>query len=168
MFNLNHVLNYFKEVASSLKFQISSTITFGAALLLVWSKENDQQKILLTILFIFPLCMFLGSIIEKFFLLIRKKIQQKVDWNNLTPIEQQFISYYINNNTRTRYMTAYNGTYTDSGIINPLISKGILYIASRMSEYRGESWMSAEQQFPINIHDKAFAFFAKKHDLQIN
>ena len=166
MFNLKEVVNYFKEVTGSLKFQISAAITFGTALLLVWLKENNELKILLTILFLFPICMFIGSIIEKAYLLIRNSHQKKVAWNSLTPQEEEFVSYYIKGNTKTRYMPAYNGTYRDSGIINPLIGKHILYIASNMSEFRGESWMSAEQHFPINIRDEAFLFFTKKLLLQ--
>jgi len=161
MFNLKELISYFKEVASSSKFQISASITFGMALLLVWLKENDQLKIFLTILFLFPLCMFVGSIIEKIYLLIRNYHYQKIAWKNLTPQEEEFISYYTKGNTKTQYMPVYNGTYAESGIINPLINKQILYIASNLSEYRGD-WMDGQQYFPINIHDKAFLFFTKK------
>ena len=162
MFSLKDVVGYFKEVTSSLKFQISAAITFGSALLLVWLKENNELKILLTILFLFPTCMFVGSIGEKIYVRISNHQRKKVAWNNLSPQEERFVAYYTKENTRTRYMPAYNGTYTDSGIINPLISKRILYLASNMSEFRGESWMDAEQHFPINISDEAFAFFTKK------
>lgn len=162
VFDLKEVVSYFKEVAGSLKFQISAAITFGSTLLLVWLEENNQLKIFLTILFLFPTCMFVGSIIEKIYVRISNHRRKKVAWNNLSPQEEEFIAYYIKENTRTRYMPAYNGTYRDSGIINPLIGKRILYLASNMSEFRGESWMSAEQHFPVNIRDDAFSFFTKK------
>lgn len=87
--------------------------------------------------------------------------REKNIWSNLTEEEKSFIDYYVERKTKTRYVTVYNGTYTNSGIINPLIQKKILYLASNMSEYRGESRMSAKQQFPINIHDGAYKYFCK-------
>jgi hypothetical protein len=154
-------IDYFKEVAKSTKFQISATVSFGTALFLTWFGEHQVTKILLTILFLFPASMFVTSLIEKAFFWTRQKIRRKHQWNALTPEEIEFVSYYINNNTKTRYVVIYNGTYQDSGIINPLIRKGILYRASNTSEFRGESWMSAEQHFPFNIHDNAFEFFQR-------
>lgn len=162
MINIDTLISYFKEVGSSLKVQISAAITFGTALILVWTKNSDNLKITLTILFLFPALMFIFSLLEKLCLFIKKERQQQKLWSNLTPEEVEFISYYVKNNTKTRYMTANNGTYQDSGIINPLIAKNILYIASSMSEFRGESRQSMRQQFPINIQDKAFGFFTKK------
>lgn len=64
MFSVVGLQSYFKEVTGSLKFQLSAAITFGVALLLVWNAASDS-KVYLTILFLFPACMFLGSIIEK-------------------------------------------------------------------------------------------------------
>ena len=80
----------------------------------------------------------------------------------MTHEEIEFVSHYIKNNTKTKYVIAYNGAWRDSGIINPLIHKGILYLASEISEYRGDSWENMDQSFPINIHDDAYKFFIKK------
>lgn len=159
--NINF-MDYFREVANSTKFQISAAISFGAALFLIWSGDNDPIKIALTILFLFAACMFLISLAEKIGFGIYKEIKKKRNWNNLTPEEIEFVSYYIKNNTKTRYMVIFNGTYRDSGIINPLIGKRILYRASDMSEFRGDSIYDREQCFPFNIHDDAFKFFCEK------
>lgn len=154
--------DYFREVANSTKFQISAAVSFGTALFLIWSDNSDPIKITLTILFLFAACMFVTSLAEKAGYGIYKKFKRKKDWNSLTPEEIEFVSYYITNNTKTRYVVANNGTWRDSGIINPLTQKGILYLASNMSEYRGDSWMDSNQTFPFNIHDDAFKFFTKK------
>jgi hypothetical protein len=65
MFPLDQMIGYFKEVASSLKFQASAAITFGTALIMVWLKEVSELKIFLTILFLFPTSMLVGSLIGK-------------------------------------------------------------------------------------------------------
>ena len=163
MFSLEQIISYFKEVARSIKFQLSAIVTFGSVLWLVWFKEGSEIKIILTILFLFPLCIFLFSIVEKAILFFIAKVERRKHLNNLTPEELEFISYYTDNDTKTRYMPCINGTYKDSGIINPLITKNILYIASNMSEYRGDHWMSKEQYLPINIHDDIFAYFKKNY-----
>lgn len=159
--NINF-MDYFREVANSAKFQISAAVSFGTALVLIWSGEDDHIKTIVTILFLFAACMFVISLTEKVFYGIYKKIKKKRDWNNLTPEEITFVSYYIENNTKTRYVVINNGTYRDSGIINPLIDKRILYRASNMSEYRGDSVYTMEQTFPFNIYDEVFSFFIKK------
>ena len=159
--------DYFKEVTNSTKFQLSATITFGTAMVLIWIDSTKITEIIFTILFLFPTCMLLSSLVEKifsFFMGIYVSFDQerkkKAAWENLTPEEIEFIQYYIMNNTKTRYVRIFNGTYQDSGIINPLISKGILYMASKTSEFRGDSIFDAEQTFPFNIHDEAFEFFS--------
>ena len=77
MFGLNEIISYFKEVSHSLKFQLSAALTFGTALALVWFKEDNELKIILTILFLFPTCMFIGSLIEKAMLFSKKKKERK-------------------------------------------------------------------------------------------
>lgn len=155
-------MDYFREVANSAKFQISAAISFGTALVLIWLDDNDPVKITLTVLFLFAACMFIVSLIEKIGYGIYKRIKKNRDWNNLTPEETEFIKHYIQSDTKTRYQVAYNGTWQDSGVITLLKQKRIIYLASTTSEFRGESWMSAEQTFPFNIHDDAFKFFKKK------
>ncbi len=120
--NINF-MDYFRVIADSTKFQISAIISFGTALFFIWSDDNDPTKVTLTILFLFPVCMLVVSLVEKVGYSIYKKIKRKKDWNDLTPEKAEFISYYIENNTKTRYVNIYNGTYKDSGIINPLIRK---------------------------------------------
>ncbi|PIR00428.1 MAG: hypothetical protein COV66_06785 [Nitrospinae bacterium CG11_big_fil_rev_8_21_14_0_20_45_15] len=159
--NFNFI-DFFREVAKSTKFQISAAVSFGVALFLIWSEKNDPVKVTLTILFLFAACMLVSSLAEKFGCWILKKIKRNKDWNTLTPEEKEFVSHYILNNTKTRYVITFNGAWRDSGIINPLIHKGVLYLASEISEYRGDSWEIMEQTFPINIHDDAFKFFTKK------
>lgn len=154
--------DYFREVANSTKFQISAAVSFGAALFLIWSENNNPIKVILTILFLFATCMLVASLVEKTGSWIYKRVKRKKEWNNLTPEEMEFVLYYVKNNTKTKYIIAYNGTWSDSGIINPLEQKGILYRASNMSEYRGDSWQNMDQTFPFNIHDAAFEFFKKK------
>ena len=169
MFSLKEIIGYFKEVASSVKFQLSAAITFGTALALVWlNQEENDLKIFLTILFLFPVCMFVIGLIEKIYLAVRNNRRRIKAWNNLTIDERRFLAYYLTNKTKTRYVSCRNGTYSDSGYINPLISKGILYLGSRMSEFRGEDWMSMEQQFPINIHDKAYEYFLTQFEAEKN
>jgi len=165
MFNAEQIAAYFKAVAKDIKTQVSAAVSFGTGLFLLWYRQGSELKIFITILFIFPICMFFCSIVEKIILASRNQIRIRKSWRDLTPDELAFLSFYVSNNTRTRYVPIYNGTYQDSGIINPLIAKGILYLASQMSEYRGDSWMSAMQHFPINIHDKAFSFFKKNVNL---
>lgn len=163
MFNLDQIFSYFKTLAStSLKFQISAAITFGTALVLVWLNEDNELKIFLTILFLFTFCMVTSLIIEKIYIAYRKKKRRSKDWNSVTQDELDFLSYYIKNKTKTRYVPCPNGTYQDSGIINPLIKKEILYVASTMSEFRGSEF-NREQQFPINIHDTAYEFFSTQN-----
>lgn len=77
MINPNNVISYFKEVATSIKFQISASLTFGIALLLVWLKENNDLRIILTILFLFPALMLICSLVEKIFIFYKKKKDQK-------------------------------------------------------------------------------------------
>ena len=79
MLGLNEVVSYFKEVASSLKFQVAAAITFGAALLLVWLKEDNELKIVLTVLFLFPTCMFVGSIVERIVGFFKRKKERKFE-----------------------------------------------------------------------------------------
>jgi len=165
MFNVEQVTTYFKEVTGSIKFQLSSAVTFGTALLLVWLKEDNEKKIFLTILFLFPICMFVGTIVERAFSFVRSQVRQRRSWKNLTPEEIMFVSFYIQQNTKTRYVPIFNGTYRDSGIINPLIQKGILYLASSMSEFRGDDFMSKEQHFPINIRDNAFDYYKRQIEM---
>lgn len=162
MLDLSLITNYFKEISSSLKFQLSAAVTFGVALFMVWFGEDNELKIFLTVLFLFPTCMFLGAIIEKLYITISKYKDKKKKWSNLSREELDYIKYYIDNETKMRYVPVYNGTYENSGIINPLISKNILYLASKVSEFRGEDFYSREQTFPINITDEALEFF-KKH-----
>jgi hypothetical protein len=164
MFNINDIINYFKEVNSGVKFQLSAIVTFGAALTLVWLKEDNELKIFLTFLFLFPLCMFVFGLIEKVYMFIRCRNNRIKAWNSLTFDERRFLLYYLINKTKTQYIPCINGTYTDSGIINPLIHKKILYLGSTMSEYRGEDWMSMEQHFPINIHDLAYEYLRNKYE----
>ena len=99
---------------------------------------------------------------EKIFTIIANKYRRNKAWNNLTDDEQKFLAFYFINKTKTQYVSCYNGTYTDSGIINPLIKKEILYLASNLSEYRGEHWAAREQQFPINITDDAYVHLAAR------
>ena len=161
MFQDFNFMAYFRELLNNTKFQISSAISFGAALLLLIFKAKTLTLVL-TILFLLPFSLIIVSLIEKIYFKIYNVRKRKKDWNNLTAEELNFVSYYIKNNTKTQYVVAYNGTYKDSGIINPLINKKILYIASNMSEFRGESYMTREQCFPFNIHDDAFEFFKDK------
>ncbi len=162
MFPNINFMDYFKEVANSTRFQISASVSFGTALVQIWLENNDPVKITFIVLFLFATCMFIVSIIEKIFGFIYSEVRRRKDWKNLTSEELEFVKYYINGQTKTRYVVAYNGTWSDSGIINPLCEKGILYLASNISEYRGESFMTMEQNFPFNIHDKAYDYFAKK------
>lgn len=161
MINVEQIALYFKAVSGSIKFQLSAALAFGAALVLLWIKKGSELQILLTILFLFPIFMFFGTLIEKIFLFLKNETQRKRDWTNLTPEECNSIQHYVNNNTKTQYVLINNGTYRDSGTINPLIHKGILYIASDVSEYRGNDFMSMNQYYPINIQDRAFEFFKK-------
>lgn len=161
MFSNLNVMDYFKEVSNSTRFQVAATISFGTALILIWI-NTEIIRILGTILFLFPLSMLITSLIEKIYTKVEQSIKRKKDWNNLTPEEQEFVKFYIKNNTKTRYMIAYNGTWQDSGIVNPLVNKKILYLASNMSEFRGEDWQDMEQRFPFNINDNAFEFFKEK------
>ena len=64
MVNMPEVTSYFKEVARSIKFQVAAAITFGVALIFVWMRATTFE-ITLTILFLFPFCMLMGSIAEK-------------------------------------------------------------------------------------------------------
>lgn len=161
MFSNINLMDYFKEVANSTRFQISASISFGTALVQIWVGDTDPVKITMIVLFLFATCMFIVSIIETIFSIIRRRITKQKDWSNLTSEEIEFIRYYITKQTKTRYVVAYHGTWTDSGVINPLCEKDILYLASSMSEYRGEHWMAMDQTFPFNIHDKAYDHFAK-------
>lgn len=77
MLILNEVISYFKEVSANLKFQVSATITFGYVLMLVWLKEDNELKILLTVLFLFPTCMLLGSLVEKAMAYFKKQRESK-------------------------------------------------------------------------------------------
>ena len=88
-------MDYLREVANSAQFQISAAVSFGTALFLIWSGDNEPTKIVLTILFLFAACMFVTSLAEKLGYGIYKKIKRKNDWNNLTPEELDFVSYYI-------------------------------------------------------------------------
>ncbi len=47
--NIN-VMDYFREVANSAKFQISAALSFGTALFLIWFADTTPLKITLTIL----------------------------------------------------------------------------------------------------------------------
>ena len=158
MINIEKILAHFKELASSSKIQISVAISFGIAIFLFWGQINNELKIPLVILFLFSTCMPSLSLIKKTFLYLNKL----KSWKNLTPEEIKFIEYYVINNTKTRYMSCRNGTYKDSGIINPLIDKGIFFLASRTSEYRVQPSGLKEQSLPININDQAFKYFMKK------
>lgn len=114
----------------------------------------EQYKFLISLLFslfsgiaIAELVIKVGNIFYKRFYL----------WKSLTEEENIFVSYYIRNNTKTQYVTAYNGACVSSGTINLLLKKRIIYLASQMSEYRDN-----KQQFPFNIYNDAFYFF-KRH-----
>jgi ABC-type multidrug transport system fused ATPase/permease subunit len=158
MLNLTEIVNYFKALSASIKFQIAATISFGVALVLGLFTDYKFPIIVLAIFFLFAVSVFILTIAEK----VLNAILRRRSWENLTPQEEEFIGVYLKKNEKVRYMYVFNGTYRDSGIINPLISKGILYRASNMSEYRGKSWQSMNQYIPINMHDRAFSFFMKK------
>lgn len=165
MFTADQIATYVKSLIESVKVQVSAAITFGTVLALVWfNNEGNELKIFLTVLFLFPLTILVYSLIEKVLLTIKTSAKKKKDWVNLTPEELNFIESYIKRNSKVRYVTVYNGTYRDSGIIQLLTEKNIIYRASSMSEFRGEDWMSREQQFPFNIHDEAFTFFKLKFE----
>ena len=168
MLSLNDIISFFKEAAGSTKLLISATIAFGAALVLVWPQENNELKISVIILFLFFLCMLLLNLGEKIYSAWASKRRQTKAWDNLTKDEHNFLAYYFTNKTKTRYIPCCNGTYTNSGIINLLISKGILYLGSNMSEFREENGMPPEQYFPINIHDKAYEFFITRFEADKN
>lgn len=159
--NINF-MDYFREVANSAKFQISATLSFGCALYLIWFSASDLLKVTVTVLFLFPVSMLFITLVEKGVFKIYQRYNRSKQWNNLTPEESEVVFHYIRNNTKTKYVIMHNGTYRDSGIINPLIDKGILYIASDMTEYRGNDFLNMEQCLPFNIHDNAFEFFKKK------
>lgn len=71
MFSDLNVMEYFKEVASSTRFQIAAAISFGIALLLIWL-EADAIRIFATVLFLFPLSMLTTSLVEKIYTKICK------------------------------------------------------------------------------------------------
>lgn len=155
-------MDYFREVANSAKFQLSATISFGTALYLILVDGSEIVRILLTILFLFPACMFVISLCEKIFYYIYKLRKMNKDWNNLTPKEEEFLSFYIKNNTRTKYVeVVYGGAYEDSGTIDILCRKRIIYRASERAEQRPNQ-LCGDYSFPFNIYDKAFLFFKKK------
>jgi len=160
-FSLNFMA-YFQAVFNNVRFRISSAVTFGVVLLLILPNGDNPIKILFTILFLFPFCMLVVPFLEYICNAITIKIRRSSDWSNLSPEEIEFISYYIKNETKTRYVVVCNGTWHDSGIINPLVSKKILYLASNESEFRGNSWATAGQYLPFNIYDDAFRFYKKK------
>ena len=76
MFSLNEITSYLKVVARSIKFQISSTISFGAGLFLL-VRGNDYERIIFTILFLFPCCMLVCSISERVGNYFKNKEQQR-------------------------------------------------------------------------------------------
>ena len=160
--NINF-MDYFRAVANSAKFQISAAVSFGAALILTWYLPEDFIKITLTLLFLFPVCMFTITLCEKLWYFFYQKYKTHKEWNNLTQAEDEFIDYYIKHKTKTRYMVIYNGTYRDSGVINLLLKKKILYLASNVSEYRGDSIYDMEQYMPFNINDKAYEHFMRRN-----
>jgi hypothetical protein len=88
--------------------------------------------------------------------------RRHVIWGDMTAQELEFLSYYISNNTRIRYVAVFNGTYKDSGVIELLVRKRIIYLASTLSEFRSDGYHSATQQFPFNIYPGAYKFFRKK------
>ena len=47
------------------------------ALILVWLKEDNELKIFLTILFLFPTCMLVGSLVEKIIDFFKEKKKRK-------------------------------------------------------------------------------------------
>lgn len=163
MFEGFNPTEYFKETLRSTKFQISSFLSFGAALALICLEEDSLAKIFFTILFTFPLCIFVLSLCEKIYLKTIAAFKKHQDWNFLSKGEEDFIIFYITNKTKTRYVTSYNGACKDCGVFHPLIKKNILYYASDVSEYRGDSWQSMSQEFPINITDDAYRYFEKKY-----
>lgn len=155
--SLDGITEYFMEVAKSTKIQISAAFTLVVPLYLIWHGDKDYAKLTVTILFLFPTSMLIIFLLEKICFGISSYIKRRKQWNSLTPEEIKFISYYITKNTQTRYVSARYGTYSDSGIINGLIVKEILYMASNISEFR-----EGGQTLPFNITDRAFSFFKKK------
>jgi Super-infection exclusion protein B len=155
--DLKIIIEYINSLSKSLKLQISAIVSFGIPLYLVVHDENNYIKLSLILLFLFPFCFFILSICEKLFSYFYKNYRRRIVWNNLTPHEEDFLMYYINQNTKTRYMPAINGAQKDSGIITPLIYYEILYIASNMTEFR-----NGAPQVPINMTDEAFNFFKIK------
>lgn len=138
-----HALNPYEEIVRSVSF-VPEKYRFIIPLLLAIFLAIAASELIIK----------LGSFVHKRLYL----------WNHLTPEELEFIACYFEKNIRTKYVIAYNGACKDSGTINLLLNKSIIYLASGMSEYRAEggSCMSADQYFPFNIYEDAFTFFKRK------
>lgn len=157
------LMNLLKEIKKSVTFQVSCAITFGVLLLLSWLKEPSELNFFLVFLFLLPFSLSLLNLINNLVTTILIQLRLRKNRNNLTIEEANFISYYLLNKTKTRYAPCFNGTYKNSGIINPLIHKKILYLASTLSEYR-----NSEQHFPINIYDNSYSFYEKNPNVLKN
>lgn len=142
--------------------QFVCAVSFGVPLYFFYETLDISWRLVLSIVCLLALVSLTYTISEKTYMSIRRWLKKREGWKNLSSEELEYIKYYITENTIMRYVPAYNGTYQNSGIINPLRAKGILYLASNESEWRGESWMSAGHEFPININDNAFQYFKKK------
>jgi hypothetical protein len=64
MGTLSSLIEYFKEVSKSIKFQLSAALSFGCGLVALWVGKG-KTEVALIVLFTFPACMLLCSLLEK-------------------------------------------------------------------------------------------------------
>ncbi len=146
--DLSFVHEYIKQILKSWKLQISAIVTFGVALFFLWHGEDNELKITFTILFLFPLCFFSITLLEKISIPIRRWWYKRQAWNYLTPEEREFVSYYITGNTKTRYMLCSNGTYKDSGH-----STGLIFLLPIISvSYPAIWWLRGAEKRVFRPH----------------
>lgn len=163
MFN-KETLQYAEALIRSTKLQFVCAVSFGIPLLFYYEDIELLLKITLLVFALLPLSALFfsfGECLKKLYEGHKKKTDKLKKWNDLTNEEIEFVRYYIKENTKCRYVSAHHGAPRDSGIVNMLRAKGILYLANNQSEFRG-TWQSGTHCFPFNIYDDAFEFFKKK------
>jgi hypothetical protein len=64
MDTLSSLIDYFKEVSKSIKFQTSAALAFGFGLVALWVGKG-KIEVALIVLFTFPACMVVISLLEK-------------------------------------------------------------------------------------------------------
>ena len=65
-------------MTTNIKFQISAALTFGVALILVWSEQGNETKIITTIFFLFPTFMLTTSLVERMVIFFKKAKKEKL------------------------------------------------------------------------------------------